>query len=162
LCDLEHGQGDAVRFKVIKVHQLGGYVMAKIYHWFFAATFACLCTSAWAESEGSAEVPRGLWHATADAQGISFHVRTRRCSRALCGRVERVKNRRGFDAPSNAVGQKVLWELRPQADGSFLGEYRDNSGKAWPETRVEVQGNALRLRICGAEGCRDETWKRLR
>lgn len=121
-----------------------------------------LAPAAYAQSEGKAEVPRGLWQGMADVQGISFHVRTRRCGRALCGRVERVKNRRGFDAPSNAVGQKVLWELKPQADGSFLGEYRDGAGNAWMDTRVNLRGNALSLRICNGSDCRDENWKRLR
>lgn len=129
----------------------------------FAAIIAVwLAPMALAQSEGQAEVPRGLWQGAADLQGISFHVRTRRCGRALCGRVERVKNRRGFDAPSNAVGQKVLWELRPQPDGSFLGEFRDGTGNAWLDTRVELRGNALRLRICNGNKCRDESWKRLR
>lgn len=121
-----------------------------------------LAPAAYAQSEGHAEVPRGLWQAQANVQGVSFHVRTRRCGRALCGRVERVKNRRGFDAPSNAVGQMVLWELSPQADGSFMGEYRDGAGNAWMNTRVEVRGNALQLRICEGSDCRGESWKRLR
>jgi uncharacterized protein (DUF2147 family) len=130
----------------------------------WAGLVLCFCTAAAAQSEGRAEVPRGLWQGTADAQGISFHVRTRRCGRAMCGKVERVKNSRGFDAPSNAVGQKVLWELRPQADGSFFGEYRDGSGNVWPDTRVQMRGNALRLRICNGAQCKEKetSWKRLR
>lgn len=125
----------------------------------FASIFASM---AQAQSGGQGEVPLGLWQGTPDALGISFHVRTRRCGRALCGRVERVKNRKGFDAPSNAVGQKVLWDLRPQPDGSFLGEYRDASGTPWPDTRVSLNDNALRLRICSNVQCHEESWERLR
>jgi uncharacterized protein (DUF2147 family) len=128
----------------------------------YLAIFSSFCTSALAQSDNRAEVPRGLWQAEADAQGISFHVRTRRCGRAMCGKVERVKNRRGFDAPSNAVGQKVLWDLKPQADGSFKGEYRDSTGTPWPDTRVDLRGNALRLKICAGTQCHEENWKRLR
>lgn len=127
-----------------------------------ASIFACAATLASAQSEGQIEVPRGLWQGAADAQGISFHVRTRRCGRAMCGRVERVKNRRGYDAPSNAVGQKVLWDLKAQPDGSFLGEYRDGAGKSWPSTRVMMRGNALRLEICDETQCLQEDWARLR
>mgnify|MGYP000327256671 CR=1 FL=1 len=136
--------------------------MSALYRGFCVAVFVCICTSAAAQSDGGTEVPRGLWQGAADAQGISFHVRTRRCGRALCGRVERVKNRRGFDAPSNAVGQKVLWDLKPQAGGSFVGEYRDSGGRSWGDTRVSLQGNKLRLRICDDTQCREENWKRLR
>lgn len=125
---------------------------------------ACLClsTAAMAEGEGQAEVPRGLWETQPDSLGVILHVRTRRCGRALCGRVERAKNRQGYDTPSNAVGDKVLWELRPQPDGSFLGEYRGPMARQYLDTRVQVFGREMRLQACNAQDCRALTWTRIR
>ena len=123
---------------------------------------AAAATPLLAQSDGQTERPLGLWQTEYDANGIVFHVRTRGCGRALCGRVERVKNRRGYDAPSNAVGQKVIWSMRPQPDGSFFGEVRDTRGQPYTQSRLELAGNGLRVRLCDADGCRGAFWKRLR
>jgi len=53
----------------------------------------------------NAEVPPGLWKSALDASGMVVHTRTKSCGAALCGRVERVKDRRGYDTPSRSVGQ---------------------------------------------------------
>lgn len=115
-----------------------------------------------AQSDSQTEVPLGLWETEISPVGIRFHVRTKRCGRALCGRVERVKNRRGYDAPSNAVSSMVLLNLRPQPDGSFFGEVRGKSGETYPTSRVTLRGNALAVEACNADGCAKEVWKRLR
>lgn len=127
------------------------------------ALLACLLAGAvQAEGEKPAEVPRGLWETPPDRAGVILHVRTRRCGRALCGRVERAKNRRGYDTPSNAVGNKVLWELQPRPDGSFLGEYRGPTAKRFLASRVEVAGRELRLDACDDTGCERFVWTRIR
>ena len=127
------------------------------------ALLACLLAGpVQAEGEKSAEVPRGLWETPPDRAGVILHVRTRRCGRALCGRVERAKNRRGFDTPSNAVGNKVLWELQPRPDGSFFGEYRGPSARQFLSSRVEVSGRELRLDACNDAGCEQFVWIRIR
>ena len=128
------------------------------------AVFASLVGSgqALAQAEGVVEVPRGLWETQADKKGVIFHVRTKRCGRALCGRVLRAKDRRGYDTPSDAVGNKVLWSLVPQPDGSFLGEYRDSSANIYDRSRVTVVGRELRLNACDAQGCQQTIWYRIR
>lgn len=129
---------------------------------FGVAIFVALAGSAAAQQEGHAEIPRGLWETPLDATGVLFHVRTRRCGRALCGRVERAKNRRGYDTPSNAVGDKFIWNMRPHPDGSFFGEYRDPQANSYSKSRVNVVGKELRLEACNDNGCRKEVWKRIR
>ncbi len=125
--------------------------------------FCLFCaTAAQADGEGVVEVPRGLWETEADPFGIVFHVRTKRCGRALCGRVERVKDRRGYDTPSNAVGAKVLWEMRPQPDGSFFGEYRGPQANRYLKSRAEIAGKKLRLKACNDEGCDTRIWTLIR
>lgn len=132
------------------------------FFWSILCTAALFASGAAAQSDSQTERPLGLWQTAADAQGIVFHVRTRGCGRALCGRVERVKNRRGYDAPSNAVGQKVIWDMRPQPDGSFFGELRGTNGQSYPQSRLEIAGNALRVRLCDGQDCQEQLWKRLR
>lgn len=117
---------------------------------------------AFAQGTDRLEVPRGLWETELDSDGVLFHVRTRRCGRALCGRVERAKNRKGYDTPSNAVGDKVLWELKPQADGSFLGEYRGPHAEQYLDTQVTVSGREMRLRACNKTICKKLVWQRIR
>ncbi|MFK7835311.1 MAG: hypothetical protein AB8B60_03740 [Sulfitobacter sp.] len=119
-------------------------------------------TMAFAQEGGQAEVPRGLWETEPDMLGVVLHVRTRRCGRALCGRVERAKNRRGYDTPSNAVGDKVLWEMRPQADGSFYGEYRGPTAIRFTKSRAEVRGREMRIEACTDEICDDLIWTLIR
>jgi uncharacterized protein (DUF2147 family) len=108
------------------------------------------------------EVPLGLWKSEPDRLGVVLNVRTKPCGRAMCGRVERVKDRRGYDTPSTMVGQKILWDMKPQPDGSFLGKMIDTRGIWHPETRIEERAGKLQVRACGEEGCRDMVWKRLR
>ncbi|WP_160170284.1 hypothetical protein [Sulfitobacter noctilucicola] len=112
--------------------------------------------------EGQVEVPRGLWQTEPDTFGVVLLVRTRACGRSLCARVERAKNRAGYDAPSGAVGQKVFWSMDPRPDGSFFGEYRSPKAEQFRESRVEVAGRILRLRACRKQDCRATEWKRVK
>ena len=134
----------------------------KAFRFWVALICTCLGASVEAQQGGQIEVPRGLWETEPDALGVVLHVRTRRCGRALCGRVERAKNRRGYDTPSNAVGDKVLWEMRPQPDGSFFGEYRGPLANRYLKSRVQVFGREMVLQACDDESCRKLVWMRIR
>ncbi|MEM6303477.1 MAG: hypothetical protein AAGF32_09190 [Pseudomonadota bacterium] len=130
-------------------------------------SLVCVAAVVWplavfSQGDSQLEVPRGLWETELDASGIRFHVRTKRCGRALCGRVERVKNRRGYDAPSNAVSAQVLVQMRPQPDGSFFGEARDTTARSFPQSRVVLRGDSLIVRFCQGDTCKEQAWKRLR
>lgn len=121
-----------------------------------------LATGPFAQEGGQTEVPRGLWQTEPDDLGVILFVRTRSCGGALCARVQRAKNRAGYDAPSNAVGQKLFWAMGPQPDGSFFGEHRDARARQYAQSRVEVIGNRLRLRACDKTVCKETIWKRVR
>lgn len=109
-----------------------------------------------------AEVPIGLWKSGPDAYGKVVYVRTKPCGRALCGRVERAKDRNGYDTPSNVVGRKVLWDMVPQPDGSYQGKIWEASGDRMLGVRMQVQGNIMQLHNCDEASCQDVTWTRLR
>ncbi|MBD3663799.1 hypothetical protein [Sulfitobacter aestuariivivens] len=136
--------------------------MSLIYSLFVLIFLGAFAGPALAQSDDQTEIPLGLWETKPDRSGIVFHIRTKRCGRALCGRVERVKDRRGFDTPSNAVSSEVLLGLRPRPDGSFVGEVRGTEGQRYPEAWVTLQGNLLVVRACEAADCAKATWKRLR
>ena len=128
---------------------------------FVLAVLMILGAPAGAEGEGPGEVPRGLWKTPPDGLGVVLLVRTRACGPALCGRVERALNRGGYDAPSSAVGAKVLQGLRPQPDGSFLGTYAAPGAFPHP-ARAILRGRDLRLEACRDNVCSTEVWSRIR
>jgi hypothetical protein len=130
----------------------------KIFRHCVVLVFLGLAAGVAAQEGGQTEVPRGLWQTEPDSLGVFRLVRTRRCGSALCARVERAKNRAGYDAPSNAVGQKAFWAMRPQPDGSFYGEYRDARARRFLQSRVEVFGRKLRLRACDQTTCSETIW----
>ena len=127
----------------------------------FTTFLVILCLSAGA-SLARADVPLGLWQSGPDATGTVVHVRTKPCGRALCGRVERAKDRRGYDTPSSAVGRKMLWDMMAQPDGTYEGKIWEPVGNRMLVARMQVQGNTMQLRNCDATACQDAVWTRLR
>lgn len=109
-----------------------------------------------------ADMPIGLWQSPPDARGIVLHVRTRACGGGICGQVERVKNRQGYDAPSRAVGRRVLVDLVPEADGTYAGQLWEPAGNRMLRAKMQVQGNVMRFENCNGEECRSEVWRRVR
>lgn len=109
-----------------------------------------------------ADVPIGLWQSPPDKRGIVLQVRTRTCGAGICGQVERVKDRRGYDAPSRDVGRAVLVNLVPEADGTYAGDVWEPARGALLEAKVKVKGNRMVLHKCNDTKCRDEVWRRVR
>lgn len=58
-----------------------------------------------------ADVVEGVWKSAPDRNGLVVHVRAKPCRSALCGTVERAKDRRGYDTRSTAVGKRVFWDM---------------------------------------------------
>ncbi len=109
-----------------------------------------------------ADVPVGLWQSTPDRAGLVVHVRTKPCGRAICGRIERAKDVRGYDTPSRVVGRKMLLDMQQQADGTYAGQIWEPQGNRMLTTRMQVLGNEMRLHHCDGAACEDVIWKRLR
>ncbi|WP_037967949.1 DUF2147 domain-containing protein [Sulfitobacter guttiformis] len=109
-----------------------------------------------------ADVPIGLWQSNPDNMGIVLHVRTRACGRAICGQVERVKDRRGYDAPSRSVGHRVLINLVPDEEGMFSGDVWEPASNKLLRARMKVEGNLMRFENCNGMECSKVTWRRVR
>ncbi|MFD2738947.1 DUF2147 domain-containing protein [Sulfitobacter aestuarii] len=104
----------------------------------------------------------GVWKSTPDRNGLVVHVRTKPCGAALCGTVERAKDRRGYDKRSSAVGRKIIWDMKPASDGVYRGKLWERDRNRTLDARLSVEGNALRLQQCDDNGCKDVIWTRLR
>jgi uncharacterized protein (DUF2147 family) len=115
-----------------------------------------------AASMARSDVPLGLWESTPDASGLVVHVRTKACGRALCGRIERAKDARGYDTPSNSVGRKMIWDMIAQPDGSYQGKIWETDSNRMLVARIKVQGNQMQMNNCDGAACREVVWNRLR
>ncbi len=125
-------------------------------------TFIIIAAMSVGASMARADIPLGLWQSSPDASGLVVHVRTKPCGSALCGRVERAKDRRGYDTPSTVVGRKVLWDMTQQPDGSYEGKIWEPAGNRMIPTKMQVNGNRMQLHNCENTVCRDVVWTRLR
>jgi len=110
----------------------------------------------------SADVVEGVWKSPPDRNGLVVHVRAKPCGSALCGTVERAKDRRGYDTRSTAVGKRVFWDMVQQPDGSYVGTLLEPSASEKFRAEMRVEGNAMRLSKCGDATCKELIWTRLR
>lgn len=108
------------------------------------------------------DVAEGVWKSAPDINGLVVHVRAKPCGQALCGVVERAKDRRGYDTISSAVGKRVFWDMVQQPDGTYQGKLLEPSGSLRKEARILIEGNAMRLVKCAEATCDEVTWTRLR
>ncbi|MCX7560909.1 DUF2147 domain-containing protein [Sulfitobacter sp. F26204] len=109
-----------------------------------------------------AEVPIGLWEAKPDNRGVVVHVRTKPCGSAICGRIERAKDLRGYDTPSTDLGRRMLLNMRAEADGSYAGQLWEPIANKMLSARMRVHGNRMELSACDGADCADAVWNRLR
>ncbi|KIN60487.1 hypothetical protein Z945_1460 [Sulfitobacter noctilucae] len=109
-----------------------------------------------------ADLAVGLWQSQPDATGLVVHVRTKNCGSAICGRIERAKDLRGYDTPSSVVGRRMIMGMLAQEDGSYAGQIWEPQRNKLLTARMQVQGNVMRLRNCDESACQDIVWQRLR
>ncbi|MGC1505872.1 MAG: DUF2147 domain-containing protein [Sulfitobacter sp.] len=109
-----------------------------------------------------ADVPVGLWEAKPDRRGVVVHVRTKPCGGAICGRIERAKDRRGYDTPSTDLGRRMLLNMQAQSDGSYTGKVWEPVGNRMLTAKMRVRGNMMELNTCDGDACANVVWTRLR
>lgn len=127
-------------------------------HLFCAASFAL---ASLATASGAQEVT-GLWRSQATDEGY-IEIRIKPCGPAICGTIERARNLDGVEGPYPHVGRKMIWDMA--ADGA--GEW--SNGKIWhPEkdkvfkSKMELQGDALKVSGCVLGICLGQEWTRVR
>tara|TARA_R110002049_G_scaffold210471_2_gene381349 strand:- start:4996 stop:5388 length:393 start_codon:yes stop_codon:yes gene_type:complete len=108
------------------------------------------------------DVVEGVWRSKPDQNGLVIHVRAKPCGTAMCGTVERAKDRYGYEKRSTAVGKRVFWDMKPQADGSYVGTFLEPSASKKQIATMLVNGNAMKLQKCADGQCDEMVWTRLR
>ncbi|KJZ19804.1 DUF2147 domain-containing protein [Loktanella sp. S4079] len=103
----------------------------------------------------------GVWQTEVD-DGAYAHVTVAPCGNAVCGTISRTFNSGGeYQSPN--LGRQIVIDMVPQGGGAYEGQvWRPSNNKIYVG-KMDVSGNALRLRGCVAGGliCASQNWTRV-
>lgn len=120
------------------------------------ASLAAFATTATAQ-----DAAEGVWQTEVD-DGAYAHVSMAPCGTAICGVISRTFNADGEYASEN-IGKTLVIDMAPQGDGAYEGQvWRPSNDKIYIG-KMNVDGDALRLRGCIAGGllCSSQDWVRV-
>ena len=107
-----------------------------------------------------ADPVEGIWKTQVD-DGAYAHVTISKCGAAICGVISRTFNASGEYSSPN-IGKKLVWDMQPKGGGA----YRD--GKIWQpskdkvySSKMDMSGNALKVKGCIGPICKKQTWSRV-
>jgi len=109
----------------------------------------------------SAQDAVGIWQTEVD-DGAYAHITIAPCGIAVCGVISRTFNADG-EYQSENLGKTLVIDMVPQGGGAYEGQvWRPSNNKIYIG-KMDVDGNALRLRGCVAGGllCSSQNWQRL-
>lgn len=112
-------------------------------------------------SAASAQDAVGVWQTEVD-DGAYAHITIAPCGNAVCGVISRTFNADG-EYQSENLGKTLVIDMVPQGGGAYEGQvWRPSNNKIYIG-KMDVEGNALRLRGCVAGGllCSSQNWQRL-
>lgn len=118
---------------------------------------------AWGMGAGAAmaDPVLGVWQTEVDGEGYA-HVAMQPCGADICGTVTRTF-RDGVDTPSDTVGKVIVRNMTPVGEGRYEGKvWRPSNDKIYMG-KIDLEGDALKLRGCVAGGliCAKQTWRRV-
>ena len=103
----------------------------------------------------------GVWQTEVD-DGAYAHVTVAPCGAAVCGTISRTFNGSGeYQSPN--LGRQIVIDMVPQGGGAYEGQVWRPSNNKMYIGKMDVSGNALRLRGCVAGGliCASQNWTRV-
>jgi uncharacterized protein (DUF2147 family) len=103
----------------------------------------------------------GVWQTEVD-DGAYAHITIAPCGNAVCGVISRTFNADG-EYQSENIGKTLVIDMVPQGGGAYEGSvWRPSNDKIYIG-KMDVEGNALRLRGCVAGGliCSSQNWVRV-
>lgn len=120
-----------------------------------AASLVAFATSA------AAEEAVGVWQTEVD-DGAYAHITIAPCGNAVCGVISRTFNADG-EYQSENIGKTLVIDMVPQGGGAYEGQVWRPSNNKMYIGKMDVSGNALRLRGCVAGGllCSSQNWARV-
>ena len=122
-----------------------------------------LTASLFAVATGAAaqETALGVWQTEVD-DGAYAHITISPCDNAVCGVISRTFNTDG-EYQSENLGRTLVIDMVPQGGGAYKGSVWRPSNDRIYIGKMDVNGDALRLRGCIAGGllCSSQNWQRL-
>ena len=107
------------------------------------------------------DAAQGIWQTEVD-DGAFAYVTIAPCGAAFCGHISRTFTLEG-EYQSENIGKMLVIDMVPNGDGSYDGRvWRPSNDKIYIG-KMDVAGNALRLRGCVAGGliCASQNWVRV-
>ncbi|WP_319826502.1 DUF2147 domain-containing protein [Thalassovita sp.] len=103
----------------------------------------------------------GIWKTEVD-DGAYAHVTISKCGAQICGVISKTFNNSGEYASPN-LGKQLVWDMVPNGGNA----YRD--GKIWqPSTgkvyasKMDLEGDVLKVKGCIGPFCKKQTWNRVK
>ena len=103
----------------------------------------------------------GVWQTEVD-DGAYAHITIAPCGAAVCGVISRTFNADG-EYQSENLGKTLVIDMAPKGGGAYEGQvWRPSNDKIYIG-KMDVSGDALRLRGCVAGGllCSSQNWARV-
>ena len=116
-----------------------------------------------AASAATSDPVYGLWQTQPGDDGSYGQVEIAACGSTICGTLVRGFDADGRQGGSDVIGRKIVWDMAPRGDGFYGG------GKIWAPDRdktysskMQLDGNRLKVSGCVAVVCRSQVWTRVR
>jgi uncharacterized protein (DUF2147 family) len=103
----------------------------------------------------------GTWQTEVD-DGAFAYITIAPCGAAVCGSIARTFNSEGeYQSPN--LGRQIVIDMAPNGDGTYNGQVWRPSNDRIYVGKMDVAGDALRLRGCVAGGliCASQNWVRI-
>jgi uncharacterized protein (DUF2147 family) len=116
---------------------------------------------AFSTAAAAQEAAVGIWQTEVD-DGAYAHITIAPCGDAVCGVISRTFNDDG-EYQSENIGKTLVIDMVPQGGGAYEGQvWRPSNNKLYIG-KMDVSGDALRLRGCVAGGllCSSQNWARV-
>ena len=116
---------------------------------------------AFSTTAAAQEAAVGIWQTEVD-DGAYAHITIAPCGDAVCGVISRTFNDDG-EYQSENIGKTLVIDMVPQGGGAYEGQvWRPSNNKLYIG-KMDVSGDALRLRGCVAGGllCSSQNWARV-
>ena len=109
------------------------------------------------------EAVLGTYQTQPGDDGNYAHVQIYECDGAICGVIRKAFDSAGQEIPSDAVGKRMIWNMTAQGGGKY------SKGKIWAPDRnktynskMELNGNTLKVSGCVIGICRGQSWTRVK
>lgn len=103
----------------------------------------------------------GTWQTEVD-DGAFAYITIAPCGAAVCGSIARTFNSEGeYQSPN--LGRQIVIDMAPNGDGFYNGQVWRPSNDRIYVGKMDIAGDALRLRGCVAGGliCASQNWVRI-